>query len=297
MTSHDRMALRRGEDAWLRDALAHPELRLFVVDEDRLTRRRGLPAGVNADDVVAPILIGEGGGESEADGPVTIAVNAAANPQVAAAVDDWQNARTALLASEEPSVLLHALGMATWQRTMRFCPRCGGQLEHGHAGHLARCTACGAQHFPQLDPAVIVRVTDADDRVLLARQISWPAGRFSVLAGFVEPGETIEGTVRREVGEEVGVRVGAVDYVASQPWPFPSSLMLGFTAAAETTELDLQEDEIAAARWLSRDDLHAAMEAGEVLLPPPPSIAWRLITDWLGDRVDDDGARTWLDDS
>jgi NAD+ diphosphatase len=129
---------------------------------------------------------------------------------------------------------------------------------------------------------VIMAVTDEDDRILLGRQVHWPEGRFSTLAGFVEPGESIEQAVRREVFEEAGITVGQVEYIASQPWPFPSSLMLGFMAGATSTEIDVDGDEIHEARWFSRDELEAAFDSGEVLPPYGISIAARLIERWYG---------------
>jgi NAD+ diphosphatase len=144
-------------------------------------------------------------------------------------------------------------------------------------GSVRRCTADGSEHFPRTDPAVIMLVHDGADRCVLGRQPSWPAGRFSTLAGFVEPGEAAELAVVREVQEEVGITVTDVAFRASQPWPFPSSLMLGFWARATDDVITLDGSELAEARWLTRDQLRRE----DVLLPPPVSIAWRLITDWL----------------
>ncbi|MGH3328313.1 MAG: NAD(+) diphosphatase, partial [Streptomycetales bacterium] len=150
------------------------------------------------------------------------------------------------------------------------------------AGHLRRCPRCGAEHYPRTDPAVIMLVVDDDGRCLLGHQPRWPPRRFSAFAGFVEPGESLEQAVLREVHEEAGVRVRDVHYVASQPWPFPSSLMLAFTARAVTTEIAVDGEEIVEARWFSRAELAAAIENAEVILPPPVSIAHRLIETWYG---------------
>jgi NAD+ diphosphatase len=149
------------------------------------------------------------------------------------------------------------------------------------AGHVRRCPACDADHYPRTDPAVIVLVTDDDDRALLGRQASWPAGRFSTLAGFVEPGESLEAAVLREVREESGVVVDTVEYVASQPWPFPASLMLGYFARAATQPAAADGVELAEAAWFTRDALRAALASGEVGLPPATSISRRLIDAWL----------------
>ena len=191
-----------------------------------------------------------------------------------------------LLDPDELSLGMHAVAMARWLAASTYCPRCGAATEVRDAGHLRVCPACGTHHFPRTDPAVIMLVTDADDRALLGRQAAWPEGRFSTLAGFVEPGESLEDAVRREVDEEVGVRVGDVTYAGSQPWPFPSSLMLGFFAVAETTDIVVDEHEIAEARWVTRDELAAGAEAGTLLLPPPGvSISRWLVESWFGDGL------------
>jgi NAD+ diphosphatase len=140
----------------------------------------------------------------------------------------------------------------------------------------------GSEHYPRTDPAVIMAVVDADDRLLLGRQASWPQGRFSTLAGFVEPGESLESAVRREVAEEVGLTVGAVRYLGSQPWPFPSSLMLGFTARAETTDVVRHDGEIAEARWYTRPEMLADIRSGALHVAPSISISRRLIEHWYG---------------
>ena len=149
---------------------------------------------------------------------------------------------------------------------------------------MRRCTneTCGAQHFPRTDPAVIMLVHDGE-RVVLGRQKVWPPGMHSVLAGFVEPGESLEDAVRREVAEEVGIALGEVTYHSSQPWPFPSSIMLGFMARATTTELNLATDEIETARWYTRAELRASPENEVFKLPRRDSIARRLVEDWLAE--------------
>jgi NAD+ diphosphatase len=152
-----------------------------------------------------------------------------------------------------------------------------------HGGLVRECPRCGTHHFPRTDPVVIMLVT-GEDRVLLGRQASWPPGRYSTLAGFVEPGESLEEAVRREVYEEARVSVGAPRYVSSQPWPFPSSLMLGFTVEWTGGEPMRQEDEIEDVRWFSRAEVEAAASWGEnapLALPPRHAIARRLIDSWL----------------
>lgn len=181
------------------------------------------------------------------------------------------------------SLAVHAVAIARWLASTPFCPRCGSRTEVQQAGHLRKCPECGASHFPRTDPAVIMLITDDQDRALLARNPAWPEGRFSTLAGFVEPGESLEDAVRREVLEEVGVTVGEVTYGASQPWPFPASLMLGFFGTATATDITVDENEIAEAAWITRDELVAYGEAGTLLLPPSGvSISSWLIETWLG---------------
>jgi NAD+ diphosphatase len=194
----------------------------------------------------------------------------------------------ALLDDRDVGLLVHAVALANWHETHRHCARCGEPTVVAAGGHLRRCPVDGSEHFPRTDPAVIMLVTDDLDRALLGRQPAWPVGRFSTLAGFVEPGESAEQAVVREVREEAGVVVTSVEYVASQPWPFPSSLMLGFRARSRTTEIVL-DDELAEARWLTREGLADQVAAGELRLPPPVSIARQLIEGWYGGRIREPG--------
>ncbi|MDX1384412.1 MAG: NAD(+) diphosphatase [Thermoanaerobaculia bacterium] len=175
-------------------------------------------------------------------------------------------------------VLAYARAMATWHRRHLFCGVCGAATDNVQAGHLRRCSApdCGNEIFPRTDPAVIM-VIHHGDLCLLGRQPRWPPGIYSALAGFVEPGESLEDAVRREVLEETGVVVDECTYHSSQPWPFPTSLMLGFHGTARHTDIHVDGAELEEARWVSRDQLLAR----EVRLPPPLSIARRLIDDWL----------------
>lgn len=177
------------------------------------------------------------------------------------------------------------LALANWHRTHGFCSRCGSPTEAVLAGWVRRCTVEGSEHYPRTDPAVIMSVVDDDDRLLLATGRDFRHGGMSVLAGFVEPGETLAAAVAREVHEEVGIRVEDVTYLGDQPWPFPSSLMVGFTARARSTALRLQHDEIAAARWFSREELVAAIADGSLRIPGPLSIARRLLEHWFGGPV------------
>ncbi|CCG42949.1 NAD(+) diphosphatase [Magnetospirillum molischianum] len=201
----------------------------------------------------------------------------------------WQGLRAvgALLPAEETALLAYARGMLLWRARTRFCSVCGAPLRFEDAGHIGSCTApaCATQHYPRTDPAVIVLVGDPAGRILLGRQPQWPAGLYSCLAGFVEPGEALEDAAAREVFEEAGVRIDDVRYVASQPWPFPSSLMVGFTASACGADPVPDHSEIEDVRWFTRAELDRFGADGTpgpdgYLLPGPDSIARLLIERW-----------------
>jgi NAD+ diphosphatase len=181
----------------------------------------------------------------------------------------------------DAAVLAHARALTTWHARHRFCGTCGGPTEPRAAGHIRACSdpACGALHFPRTDPAVIMLV-EHEGRCLLGRQANWPELTYSTLAGFVEPGESLEEAVAREVHEEAGVRVRDVTYHSSQPWPFPSSIMLGFHAVAESDALRLDPAELADARWFTREQARNP-EAHGFKLPRRLSIARQLVEDWL----------------
>lgn len=189
-----------------------------------------------------------------------------------------------LLAAPDAARLAYTRAMLYWHQRHRFCGVCGGATRSREGGHLRECTreACAAVHFPRTDPAIIVLVTHGN-RCLLGRQKSWRPGIYSTLAGFVEPGESLEEAVTREVYEETGVRVGTGTYHSSQPWPFPASLMIGFTAEAMTTAVTLEGSELEDARWFTRQDLLQRHDTGGVHLPRALSIARRLVVEWLGE--------------
>lgn len=196
-----------------------------------------------------------------------------------------------LLDDTGAGLVTSAVALANWHATHTRCPRCGAPTEPEQGGWIRRCTLDASEHYPRTDPAVIVAVTDAHDRVLLGRHPGWPEGRFSTLAGFVEPGESIEDAVRREVGEEAGVKLGAVHYLGSQPWPFPASLMIGCSAVALDPSITVDGEEITEAHWFSRDDLLADCLAGRLLIPPGISISRRLVEHWYGGPLPTEG--TW----
>ena len=182
-----------------------------------------------------------------------------------------------------------AVALANWHAVHPRCARCGTPTDVTSAGWARTCPQCGAEHYPRTDPAVIMAIEDDQGRLLLGRQASWPPKRYSTLAGFVEPGESLEAAVGREVAEESGVVVGDVEYRGSQPWPFPSSLMLGFRGRAVATAVEVDGVELAHARWWTREQFEADLESGELLLPPRVSIARRLVEDWYGGPVPGDG--------
>ena len=190
-----------------------------------------------------------------------------------------------MLDPNEASAAVHAVGLARWHQSHTFCAKCGQPTQVYAAGHERICPACGTHHFPRTDPAVIMLITDDQDRALLGRQPSWPEGRFSTLAGFVEPGESLDDAVRREVMEEVGIEVGDVTYAGSQPWPFPSSLMLGFFGRATTSDIHVDADEISEARWFTREEVTEMTASTDLLLPPNVSISRALIQDWHGGTI------------
>jgi NAD+ diphosphatase len=183
----------------------------------------------------------------------------------------------ALLPHDEAGLVAYARAMISFRHRHRYCGSCGAPTEPQNNGRVMTCTreGCGTESFPRVDPAIIVLVTDGD-RALLGRQPGWPAGRYSTIAGFVEPGESLEDAVRREVLEETGIKTGEMIYQSSQPWPFPRSLMLGFRAEAKSTEIRLDDRELEDARWFHRDEL-----ATGSMMPFSQSIAYRLIEEWL----------------
>ena len=182
------------------------------------------------------------------------------------------------LPADEAALLGYARAMMLWRKRSRFCGTCGAPTVAAKAGHVLACTntACRHEQFPRLDPAIIVLISDGE-RALLGRQASWPVGRYSTIAGFVEPGESLEDAVVREVFEETGIEVTDIEYHSSQPWPFPSSLMLGFTARATTTQIQLRDNELEDARWFTRADF----ADGKTIAPPSVSISFRLIEHWF----------------
>lgn len=185
------------------------------------------------------------------------------------------------LTDNERDIAAAASALHQWHRAEPMCPTCGGPTKVINGGFARHCTNCGHDHFPRTDPAIIVAVIDSQDRILLGSQSTWPARRVSVLAGFVEAGESLEQAIHREIAEEVDLSLSEVRYFGSQPWPFPRSLMLGFAARASSVDICVDGQEIEFAAWFTRDQVRAQVVSGELGLPGASSIAFRLIDAWL----------------
>jgi NAD+ diphosphatase len=286
----DRAALRRDDAAWLTAQLAHAESRflplwrlrpLLKVERAELAWARGEIR--TRDDLTAPpVLLGT----RDSVAHFALDVSEIAEPHAALGVEgiaifDEPRAAAARLSAGEVAILGTARALLGWHATHGFCAGCGVRTRTIRAGWARRCDACSRDHFPRTDP-VVIAVVVRGDRCLLGRQSSWPPGLFSALAGFVEPGETLEEAVRREVYEETSVRVGAVRYHSTQPWPFPHSLMIGCVAEALSDGVALLDGELGDARWVSRDAVRAVLagdraQSGGLSLPGPVAIAHHLL--------------------
>jgi NAD+ diphosphatase len=296
----DRASGLRRDAAWLDQALRAPDSRFVPVwRTQNLIRREPIPAAVLLPRAAVPafepteaILLGRYQGAAAF--AVELTVHAPAFAELAAEFTDLRLAG-GLLPAEEAGLLAYARAMVWWRHRHRHCGACGAPTVATEAGHVMTCTraGCATVFFPRIDPAIIVLVTDGE-RALLGRQASWPAGRYSTIAGFVEPGESFEDAVIREVREETSVEVIDLEYHSSQPWPFPSSLMVGFLARAGATAVACPDGELDDARWFTP----AEIATGTPVLPPPQSISFRLIADWYqrssGRRlIDEPGAALW----
>jgi NAD+ diphosphatase len=280
----DRAAHSREDPAWFASALADPRSRAVliwnsksVVADSEPPRAAFLPLSsvaaerLNSTDLILLGRLGEVSYFAYED-------ESTEAPRLPAGTR-FEDLRSiaALLPADEAGILGYARALLSWRRRHRFCGTCGAKTLPAKGGHVLVCSdpTCRSEQFPRIDPAIIVLVSDGE-RALLGRQASWPPGRYSTIAGFVEPGESLEDAVAREVGEETGIEVDSIEYHSSQPWPFPSSLMLGFTARALSREVHLADHELEDARWFTRTEL----AAGTPLLPPRQSISYRLIEHW-----------------
>ena len=297
-SAHDRLSDRRGDADFLEKAWTEPSTRVVVV--------RDLELAVAADGMrlatVSPeqaplgqrMLLGQAHGavhflvveQPDGDGEVG---NVASSDRSRRTEDpspgrEFRSLRTVATSLNplDASLAVHAVALTQWHDRHECCAVCGAPTEVAMSGESRRCPRCGAQHFPRTDPAVIMLVVDDDDRCLLGHNAARDATWYSTLAGFVEPGEALEDAVVREVAEETGVVVDRVTYAGSQPWPFPSSLMLGFTAHASRTTIAVDGVEITNARWFTRDELRREVEAGELVVPSTISISGALVQSWYG---------------
>lgn len=289
--SLDRVPRRRRDSDWLANRLRDPATRFIPVWESRVLITDDSPprpvllrpedlehSSARAESV---ILLGEGRGHTY----FTLGLNSdETSPEGFAQKGTFRRLRgvAALLDTEAAALLAYAQGMVHYHAQHKFCPACGAPTAMKEGGHLRVCTSaeCGLHDFARTDPAIIVRVTSRE-RCLLARQPTWPENLYSIIAGFVEPGESLEAAVARELREETGIQVGDVTYHASQPWPFPRSLMIGFTASAVTTAFRLNDGELEDARWMSREDVRRGLAQGTLQLPSSISISRRLIESWF----------------
>lgn len=286
----DRAAHRREDEAWLAERLAHRTTHLVPVwrsqnlvtgEAELATLRVDLLADLIAE--IPPIFLGLTQGSAY----FAVEVSHLEAPHEVDAIAShgrFEDLRTIgpVMARPHGAIMAYARGLAIWHSRHQFCGVCGSGTVTGTAGHSRICTnkSCATVHFPRTDPAVIVLVHDGD-RVVLGRSARFPPGMFSVLAGFVEPGEQLEDTVRREIMEEANIAVTDVAYQSSQPWPFPSSLMVGFRARATSFDVVPDMTELEAARWFSRDELLSTVDSDDFRLPRHDSIARRLLDDWL----------------
>jgi NAD+ diphosphatase len=283
-----RAGLRRRDPEMLPSLLKDPSTRVLelvagraeVVEPDRdLELRLRSPDGQDAARLA--VFLGQ-------DGDGTAYVGVVGDSLFPPETAQWRTLREVgvLLSDRDAGLFATMQGLANWHAVHTHCPRCGARTEPDQSGWIRRCPQDDSEHYPRTDPAVIMAVTDDSDRLLLARSPRWPEGRLSVLAGFVEPGESLEAAVAREVLEEVGVVVNRVRYLGNQPWPFPSSLMVGFTSRAADPTLHLDMDEIVEALWVSRAELRDMVLYGRFGASPNVSIARRIIENWYGGPID-----------
>jgi NAD+ diphosphatase len=275
----DRAGPQRRDEAWLAARLADPESRVVAASEAGVVvagERPRLLAVDELPDGLELVLLGV-----DRDGRAIFAADPGdAFPGERRGLRDL----APVLSQADGGMIAHAVALLNWHRRHRFCANCGAPSESREAGHIRRCPVCGTEHHPRTDPVVIMLVHDGD-RAILGRQAHWPPGRYSALAGFVEPGESLEEAVAREVREETGAHVDEIAYRSSQPWPFPGSLMLGFVARWTSGEPAIGDGELEDVRWFTREEI----ASGSVKLPPRQAIARRLIEDWLGREAPDTG--------
>ena len=312
----DRAAHIRNDPAALERALHHPQAASVL-----LWRGKPLVCGEGRDALALlamdhPVLRAGHGGS--VDAPVFLGLSEDGAPRFASDISDWRpddpdaaapglfpdpseqhhpalpgdhvfgelRRLMARLSPRDADLAATAKAIVGWHATHRFCACCGHASEVSHAGWQRTCPACGGHHFPRTDPVVIMLITHGNS-ALMGRSPGWPTGMYSLLAGFVEPGETLEAAVRREVMEEAAIPVGRVDYLASQPWPFPASLMIGCRGEALGREITIDPVEIEDAAWVTRDDMMNVFAGEHPVLRPvrKGAIAHFLLQNWLADTL------------
>ena len=285
----DRLANRRDDLPFLAAQRADPAARTLAVLGDQVATKPGadLWFGLDEAQALGPVAASAFLG-ADARGPAFATLIAGDPDALTAARPDLSLSNLRQVASggsvspADLGALAEGKALVGWHATHRFCGRCGTETTPSVSGWRRECPACGLHHFPRTDPVVIMLATDGD-RCLMGRQPRFPPGMYSCLAGFLEPGETIEDAVRREIGEEAGIACGAVTYLGSQPWPFPNSLMIGCLVAAASTDITTDQDELEDARWFSRDEVFAMLEARHpdgLLCPMPMAIAHHIVKVW-----------------
>ncbi|GAA1342064.1 NAD(+) diphosphatase [Arthrobacter roseus] len=298
----DRGCERRGRSGWLDSIRLLENTRVLLIDGDAAPVRDDSLVLLTPPEVAAlfdghsfqsraEIYLGRtlGHGCREAGLEVVLAVlPVGLRPALGSEAEEadvvWSGLRQGahVLDASDAALLVEAVAVANWHATHTHCPRCGTATAVEGSGWVRRCPQDNSQHFPRTDPAIIVTVVDEKDRLLLGSGTNWPEGRYSTLAGFVEPGESLEAAVIREIEEESGVLVHSPQYLGSQPWPFPNSLMLGFTATATSTSTKADGVEIRDVRWFTREELAADLRTGVIAVAGGVSIARALIEHWFG---------------
>jgi NAD+ diphosphatase len=279
---------KRGDEAWLAARLTDPVTEFIPVwqSQNLVTREPVVAARLHVEHIAPLLPTAESVtylGWHDDHAVFTVAL-LTSDPPPLAEYGEWVNMRVVgeLLSAADWATMGYARAMVYWHERHRFCGVCGSSSLSTMGGHVRRCTnaACATETYPRTDPCIIVLVFSGD-KCLLGRQHSWPVGRYSTLAGFIEPGESADQAVAREVYEEAGVKLKEARYYGSQSWPFPASLMLGFHAEAATEEIHLHDGELGDARWFTRQELRDALTAGSIGLPTPVAISHRLISAWF----------------
>ena len=289
----DRAAVRRTDPNWLSDLWTNEATRIVYINDGKVPVTDDLSLILIQSHLIAiapesqVILLG-------ADAEHTyLAVMISEQPEIAPL---WVSLRDSgsQLSARDVGLAITATALATWHHTHQFCPRCGLETASSDAGWSRSCPNSCVTHFPRTEPAIIVSVEDDQERILLGRRANWPTEWYSTLAGFVEAGESCEAAVVREVREESGIEIDidSLEYLGSQPWPYPASLMLAYRAKALTNEAQADGIELANLAWFSRTELEAMCQAGTIKLPNPTAISWHLIQNWFGKPLDVKWSRT-----